>query len=238
MTVLGVIPARGGSKGIPRKNLAPLAGRSLLAWTAEAVRGSSRLTRTIVSTEDEDIAAAARALGLEVPFLRPPSLAADDTPMVDVLRNAVETLRDAGGFDTDVVVLLQPTSPLRTSTHIDAAVGLLAESGADSVVSVVEVPHQFNPVSVMKLEDGRLVPYAEGRTVTRRQDKPRLYSRNGPAVLVVRASCLVGQGSLFGNDCRPFIMSERESIDIDTAWDLELAEWVLMRTWTSGEGRS
>jgi CMP-N-acetylneuraminic acid synthetase len=170
MRTLGVIPARGGSKGIPGKNLRLLAGRPLLAYTADAARGSRRLSRVVLSTDDEATAAAGRSLGLEVPFLRPADLAADDSPMLPVLRHAVEAL-SASGFEADAVVLLQPTSPLRRAEHIDAAIELLEATGADSVVSVVEVPHQFNPVSVMTLEGDRLKPFVPGPLVTRRQDK-------------------------------------------------------------------
>lgn len=225
MNVLGVVPARGGSKAIPRKNLASVAGRPLLAYTAEAARGSRRLTRVIVSTDDAAIAEAARALGLEVPFLRPAALAADDTPMLPVLQHAVRELaRD--GFAADAVVLLQPTSPLRRAEHIDRAVDLLESTGADSVVSVVEVPHQFAPVSVLRLEGERLRPFLDGDTVTRRQDKPRVFARNGPAVVAVRTRVLE-EGSLYGNDCRPLLMDVAESVDVDGPDDLALAERLL-----------
>jgi len=227
MRVLGVIPARGGSKGIARKNLAPLAGRPLLAYTADAVRASRRLTRTIVSTEDPEIAAAARALSLDVPFLRPAALAADDTPMLPVMQHALEEMQ-AGGDAFDAVVLLQPTSPLRRGEHIDAALDLLASSGADSVVTVVEVPHQFSPASVLHIEAGRLRPFQDGPTPTRRQDKPRFYARNGPAVIAVRAA-VVAAGSLYGDDSRPLVMPMRDSHDIDSADDLELIELLLSR---------
>jgi CMP-N,N'-diacetyllegionaminic acid synthase len=218
MNVLAVIPARGGSKGIPNKNLAIAAGRPLLAYTADAAHAATRLTRTIVSTDDQAIAGAARSLGLEVPFMRPASLAGDDTPMLPVLQHAVKTMRESG-FTADLVVLLQPTSPLRRADHIDAAVDLLERSGADSVVSVVEVPHQFNPVSVMRLEDDRLQPFIDGPLVTRRQDKPTVFARNGPAVLAVRTSVLEA-GSLYGNDCRALVMSPNDSLDIDGPEDL------------------
>jgi CMP-N-acetylneuraminic acid synthetase len=225
MQVLGVVPARGGSKGIPGKNLRPVAGRPLLAYTSDAARASRRLTRTIVSTDDEAIASAARGLGFEVPFLRPAELASDDAPMLPVLTHATSAMA-RGGFVADVVVLLQPTSPLRRAEHIDAAVDLLEATGADSVVSVVEVPHQFSPVSVMRLDDGRLRPYEDRPAVTRRQDKPRLYARNGPAVLAVRTGVLEA-GSLYGSDCRPYVMSAADSLDIDTADDLRFVELVL-----------
>jgi CMP-N-acetylneuraminic acid synthetase len=223
--VLGLIPARGGSKGIPGKNLALLCGRPLLAYTADAVKQSRKLTRTIVSTDDERIAECARSLGLEVPFMRPAPLAADDAPMLPVVQHALEAMKERG-FDADMVVLLQPTSPLRRAEHIDAAIDWLERTAADSMVSVVEVPHQFNPVSVMRLEDGLLRPFLDGPTPTRRQDKPRVFARNGPAVLAVRAAVVRG-GSLYGERSWPLGMSAEDSIDIDTPRDLQLVEWVL-----------
>ena len=223
--VLGIIPARGGSKGIPHKNLALVGGRPLLAYTADAVNESARLTRTVVSTDDEQIADSARSLGLDVPFLRPSSLAADDTPMLPVLQHAVDTLKSEG-FTADIVVLLQPTSPLRRGEHIDAAIVWLERAGGDSVVSVVEVPHQFSPVSIMRGDDGWLFPFLDGPAVTQRQDKPRLYARNGPAVLAVRASVIAG-GSLYGDRSWPLVMKPEESVDVDTPWDLSLVEWAL-----------
>jgi CMP-N-acetylneuraminic acid synthetase/SAM-dependent methyltransferase len=225
MKVLGVVPARGGSKAVPDKNLVPIGGRPLLAYTAEAARASRRLTRVIVSTDDATIADAARALGLEVPFLRPADLAADETPMLPVLQHAARELAQ-GGFAADAVVLLQPTSPLRRAEHIDRAIDLLESTGADSVVSVIEVPHPFTPVSVLRLEGERLRPYLNGETVTRRQDKPRLFARNGPAVLAVRTRVLE-QGSLYGTDSRPLLMEAADSLDVDGPADLALAELLL-----------
>jgi CMP-N,N'-diacetyllegionaminic acid synthase len=227
MQTLGVIPARGGSKGIPRKNLRVVAGRPLLAYTADAARGSRRLTRSVVSTDDPAVADAARSLGLEVPFMRPADLALDTTPMLPVLQHAARVMGEAG-FTAEAIVLLQPTSPLRRAEHIDRAVALLEETGADSVVTVIEVPHQFNPVSVMRLDGPRLAPYLDGPIVTRRQDKPRVYARNGPAVLAVRAAVLE-RGSLYGDDCRPLVMDAAESVDLDSPADLEHLECLLAR---------
>ncbi|HXG87675.1 MAG TPA: acylneuraminate cytidylyltransferase family protein [Vicinamibacterales bacterium] len=231
MKVLGIIPARGGSKGIPRKNLAPVAGRSLLAWTIDAATAARSLSRLVLSTEDHEIAEQGRMMGVEVPFLRPEGLSADDTAMLPVLVDVVDRLAAEQGFETEVVVLLQPTSPLRRATHIDEAVAKLIATGADSIVSVVAVPHQFTPTSVMREENGQLRPYDGTASATRRQDKPALWARNGPAVLAVRAAVLRA-GSLYGADSRPMAMHERESIDIDTAFDLELADWLLRRTFT------
>ena len=228
MQVLGVIPARGGSKGIPQKNLRQVLGRPLLAYTADAARASRRLTRTIVSTDDPAIADAACGLGLEVPFHRPAALAADATLMLPVLQHALRMMA-AQGFAADAVVLLQPTSPLRRAEHIDGAVDLLESSGADSVVTVVAVPHQFNPTSVMRLDDReRLVPFLDGPSALRRQDKPRVFARNGPVVLAVRSAVLEG-GSLYGGDIRPLFMTAEESLDIDTPADIDLLEFYLER---------
>jgi CMP-N-acetylneuraminic acid synthetase len=224
--VLGVIPARGGSKGIAQKNLAIVAGRPLLAYTADAARASRRLSRVIVSTDDPAIADAARALDLDVPFFRPPELATDTTPMLPVVQHAVDAM-SADGFAADAVVLLQPTSPLRRAEHIDRAVELLDSSGADSVVAVTEVPHQFNPVSVMRLEGDRLVPFLDGPQVYRRQDKPLVFARNGPAVLATRVD-VVRRGSLYGDDIRPLVMTPEESLDIDSQADLERLEYLLL----------
>jgi len=233
MEVLGVIPARGGSKGIPRKNLAPLGGRPLIAYTCDAARESRRLTRVVVSTDDEEIASVAGRLGIEVPFLRPASLAADDTPMVEVLVHAVASLEARDAYRPAAIVLLQPTSPFRRGGHIDAAVDLLESSGADSVVSVVAVPHQFTPSSLLRLDGDRVVPWTEGTAPTRRQDKPLLFARNGPAVLAVRTRVLVEQNALYGADTRGLPMTREESLDIDDTFDLEVADLLIGARWRS-----
>jgi CMP-N,N'-diacetyllegionaminic acid synthase len=215
--VVALIPARGGSKGIPRKNLAPLGGKPLLEWTLEAAREAQTVTRIVLSTDDEEIAAAA---GKTDVLPRPKELAADSTPMLDVIRHAV---RELGA--PDVLVLLQPTSPLRRGEHVDAAVRLLLETGADSVVSVVQVPHRYVPEALMELEpDGRLAARAQPST---RQQQPRLYARNGPAVLALRPQRLGEE--LYGGDVRAYVMEEGDSLDVDTPADLELAEALLAR---------
>lgn len=233
MNILGLIPARGGSRSIPGKNLVPLAGKPLLAYTCDAALRSKRLTRTILSTDDEEIARVGTACGVEVPFRRPADLARDETPMIEVVRHAVGWLADHEGYRADLVAVLQPTSPLRRAEHIDAAVDLVLETGADTVVSVVEVPHQFNPVSLMRLEEGRLIPFLDQPMILRRQDKPPVYARNGPAVLVVRRE-VIAQGRLYGDTVRPLEMSHADSVDIDDADDLALAEFYLNR-WTAAQ---
>lgn len=219
MDIVGLIPARGGSRGIPRKNLALLAGQPLLAWTIDAALGSSSLTQTVVSTEDAEIAETARSLGTEV-LDRPPELAREETPMREVVAHAISALGTR-----EVLVLLQPTSPLRRAEHIDESVELLVESDADSIVSVVEVPHRFGPESLMALDDGRLVPL--GEAAPRRQDKRPVYARNGPAIVALRPD-RIGD-DLYGGDCRPYLMRPEDSVDVDEQFDLELAEFLLAR---------
>ena len=219
--VLGVIPARGGSKGIPRKNLAPVAGRPLLAFTVESALAARSLSRVVVSTEDAEIAEVARGLGAEVPFLRPEALAGDEVPAVPVLQHAVQAL-EAEGFRPDCIVCLQPTSPLRRAEHIDAAVELLLREKADSVVTVVPVPHNMNPLSVMRMEGGRLVPFLpDAPPVLRRQDKPEVFARNGPAVAVMTRETLMEGGRLYGERTLPLPMAPEDSLDVDGPEDLE-----------------
>ncbi|MFH1032926.1 MAG: acylneuraminate cytidylyltransferase family protein [Pseudomonadota bacterium] len=227
--ILGLIPARGGSKGIPGKNLIPLAGQPLLAYSVRAGLASRTLTRLVLSTDDAAIARAGRELGVEVPFLRPAELARDDTPALPVIQHAVRFLEDQG-WPADVVVYLQPTSPLRRAEHIDAAMELLLREDADTVVSVVPVPHQFNPASLMRLAEGRLEPFLpELAHLLRRQDKPEVYARNGPAVLASTRATLMEQGRLYGDRTLPLVMAPEESFDIDTPFDLELVAWLLGR---------
>ena len=226
MTFLGLIPARGGSKGIPDKNIASCADRPLIAWTCEAAASSAKLTRTIVSTDSEDIARIAVQWGVPAPFLRPPELALDTTPSIDVMRHAlswVETMQE----EVEALVLLQPTSPLRTSAHIDAAVQLFIDSGAESVVSVMHAPHRFHPASVLRDVDGWLIPYeGQTHTVRRRQDVAPVFARNGPAILIVSPAVL-RSGRLYGDRTRGFVMSAEESVDIDDLADLRYAEFLL-----------
>lgn len=225
--IVGVVPARGGSKGIPRKCIVPVGGRPLLAWTAEAALGASGLDRVLLSTDDDEIAAVGEGLGLAVPFRRPAELATDEAPMTAVTGHALAWCRDQG-IEVDVVVLLQPTSPLRRPEHIDGALALLAASGAESVVSVVEVPHQFNPVSVLRrAPDGRLARFdPEGPLVTRRQDKPPVFARNGPAVVANRAA-VVARGDAYGDPLAGYVMAALDSHDIDDPDDLHLVDLLL-----------
>lgn len=221
--VLALVPARGGSKGIPGKNIRPLAGRTLLEYVARAAAESGVIDRVVLSTDDEAIAAEGRRLGLDVPFLRPPELAADDTAMLPVIEHAVAALGEKG-WAPGIIVLLQPTSPLRRPSHIRAAVKELRSSGADSVVTVVELPRHLSPDYVMRVDDGRLVPFLpEGARVTRRQDARPAFVRDG-TVYAFWLRTLAATHSIYGRDCRPLIIPADESLTLDSQDDWIEAE--------------
>lgn len=222
---LGVIPARGGSKGVPRKNIRLVAGRPLIAYTLDAARGSRLLTRHIVSTDDEEIATVAQREGASV-LMRPPELAEDGTPMVPVVKHALMSMKPTeGGYD--FVVVLQPTTPLRTAEDIDTALRILCETGADSVISVYQVA-DHHPARMYRLIEGRLVPYEAEPAQRLRQTLPPVYHRNG-AIYACRTSLLFEQETLIGSDVRPYIMPRERSINIDDELDLAFADFLLNR---------
>ncbi len=226
MPVLGLIPAREGSKGVPGKNTRPLAGRPLLEYTARAALESGVLDRVVLSTDSAAIAECGTRAGIEVPFMRPAALAQDDTPMLPVIEHALEELGRAG-WNADTVVLLQPTSPLRTPDHIRSAVALLRDSGADSVVGVVALPLHLSPDYVMRIEDGRLRPFLpDGARIIRRQDARPAYVRDG-TVYAFRVATLRRYGSIYGDDCRPLLIDPAESLSIDSPADWAAAERAL-----------
>ena len=227
MRVLGIITARGGSKGIPRKNIAQVCGKPLLSWTAEAALSCRRLTRVVLSTEDVAIAEIGRDCGLDVPFMRPPHLAKDDTPTLPVLQHVVRQLADSG--DTfDAVFTLQPTHPLRLPSDIDGAIDLLERTGADSVISFTPVGDAHPARMKWVDEEGRVhdPSFAEQFEGQRRQDLPPLMLREG-SVYVTRTRVLMEQGSLQGQDCRVWHMPRERSCNIDEPFDLWLAERLL-----------
>lgn len=220
-SVLALIPARGGSKGLPRKNVLPLGGRPLIGWTIAAAQASRYVDRIVLSSDDPEIVAVARALGCEAPFVRPARLASDEARSIDVALHAL------GALDTryDYLVLLQPTSPLRTAADIDACLERCARSGATSCVSVVEV-HQ-HPAWMFHLgSDDRLQRYASGEMALRRQDLPPIYVLNG-AVYVANSAWLAEHRAFLGEETLGYAMPESRSMDIDTRFDLQVAEMML-----------
>jgi CMP-N,N'-diacetyllegionaminic acid synthase len=218
LKVLGLIPARGGSKGVPGKNIRPLAGKSLVQRAFECAVASGVVDRVILSSDDPEIAAAAERFGLEVPFLRPAELARDESPMIDVSIHALTVLQQAG-YVPDAVLLLQPTSPLRLPGHLREAVRLLGDN--DSVCSVTPLPKDLCPHYVLKIgADGFLDYFLEdGARFTRRQDVPQAYKREG-TIYLTRASVILSQRSFYGKRCVPMIIDWNESLTIDdpTEW--------------------
>lgn len=226
--ILAIIPARGGSKGIQMKNIYPLVDKPLLAYTVEAVNKSQLISRCILSTENKKIADIGTKLGVEVPFLRPERLAKDDTPTIDVIQHIINKLAKEEKYFPDTVMILQPTSPLRTAHHIDEAIKLYNKMKADSLVSIIEVPHQYNPYSIMQMENGYLKPFLKyPERDNLRQKKPIYYARNGAAIYIVDRQVLMEQNTLFGEKILPYKMDKYSSIDIDDMLDLKIAEYLL-----------
>jgi CMP-N-acetylneuraminic acid synthetase len=229
MRTLALIPARGGSRGVPRKNVRPLLGRPLIAYTIDAARAARTLARVVVSTEDAEIAAVAAACGAEVPFHRPAALAADETPMLPVVQHALRALAARDDI-YDAVCLLQPSAPLRTAREIDACVALLAASDADAVVSVRAVPNEHNPHWVyFRAPNGALrLAMGDAEPIARRQALPPAFHRDG-AVYVTRAAVVLEGGSLYGARCLGHECRSAGRVNIDTMDDWRRAERLLRR---------
>lgn len=224
--VLAVIPARGGSKGVLRKNIRPVNGKPLIAYTIEEALKSKVVSRVIVSTEDPEIADIALRLGADVPFVRPAELAKDQTLMVPVVKHALSFVEAEEGLQYDYVILLQPTAPLRLAEDIDGAFAKLASTGADSVISVCQVD-DVHPIRMKKIVDDRIKAFCIEETEgTRRQDLPAAFMRNG-AIYAARRSTLMDKDSLRGDDSRPYVMPRERSVSIDNELDMKLAAIML-----------
>jgi len=220
---LALIPARGGSKGVPRKNVRDLAGRPLIAYTIDAAREASSVDRTVVSTDDEQIRDAALDCGAEVPFLRPAELATDEAPTEPVIEHALRYLTETEDDEFDAVVLLQPTSPLRDSDDVDSAVEQYESADVSSLVAVSE-DHSNR---WRKTETGaERVNYTE--SVKRRQEKTPEYVETG-AIYITDVESFLETGSIRAGDTSLYVMDERRSVDIDTEFDLWLAEQILVK---------
>ena len=225
MGIVGLIPARGGSKGIPRKNLALLDGRPLISWTIESALMSGIFDRVIVSTDDSEIAEVARREGAEVPFLRPAEFSGDVALAIGVIRHALEVLGVGLADSSPSVAYLQPTSPFRSATHLCEAVTLFEEHCPDTLVSVQRVYHNMVP-------GAQMVPVGDGHPlwldspvgqVLRRQEKAVTYVRNGPAILIVSARDVLERGQLYGKRVLGYEMDRLSSLDIDDPLDLDMA---------------
>jgi CMP-N,N'-diacetyllegionaminic acid synthase len=224
--VLALIPARGGSKGLPRKNVLDVGGKPLIVWSVEAGLASKRVDAVVVSTDDREIADVALGAGAEVPFMRPAELAADTSPSIDAVLHALDALA-ADGREFDMLALLEPTSPLRTAGDIDRAVELLiAHADADAVVSVGEV-HMEHPSIVKRIEGDRLTPYVpEALKATRRQDLDRAYFPYG-VVYLSRVESLRATRSFYPEKTMPMLIERWQNYEIDDVYDLVCVSAIL-----------
>lgn len=223
--ILAIIPARGGSKGVPRKNIKMLAGKPLIAWTIEEAKKSKFIDMCIVSTEDQEIKSVAEKWGGNVPFMRPAELAQDETPGIEPVLHAIKMLPEY-----DFVVLLQATSPLRTVEDIDGAIAYCLDNDCESCVSVTEAEH--SPYWMYRLDEQsclRPILKVEKEESYQRQKLPKVYQLNG-AVYVTSVDFVEKQYRFIGDDTMGYVMPQTRSYDIDTMLDFEMVE-VLMKKW-------
>ena len=227
MNILGIIPARGGSKSVPHKNIALLNGKPMIAYTIEAAKKSQLLTEFLVSSENPEIITVAKQYGAPVPFVRPAQLATDEAPTLPVVQHAVREMEALNDLTYDIIVLLQPTTPLRRPEDIDAAIDKLIATGADSVISVCEVG-AYHPARMRQIIDDCLIelPIREPKEMLRRQDLPPIYIRNG-AIYAVQRQVVMLQNSLIGKVSRPYIMPDEISVNVDSKLDFLMAEILL-----------
>ena len=226
--ILAVCPARGGSKGITLKNLRPILGRPMVAMVGDLVRMLPAIDRAVVSTDHEEIASVAEAAGLAAPFRRPADLSGDRISDLPVLTHALEEMERQDGVQYDIIVMLQPTSPLRRAEHISACLERLVEEQLDSVWTVSETDSKAHPLKQLTLQEGRLDYYDEaGRDVIARQQLTTLYHRNGAAYAISR-ECLLSKKSIAGAKWAGVVVSE-PMVSIDTEFDIDLVEFLLER---------
>lgn len=228
LRVLAVVPARGGSKGIKLKNLRPLRGRPLVALAGDIAAAVPEIDRRVVSTDHPEIARVAREAGLDAPFMRPESISGDRIGDWDVLMHALTACEAIDRTTYDIVVMIQPTSPLRTPAQVSGTIRMLAEGGWDAVWTVSPTESKGHPLKQLVIDESGMRLWDErGATIIARQQLPPVYHRNGIAYAMTRA-CLVEQKTLMGRRWGAFIC-EGEHISIDTEWDLALVEFYLSR---------
>ena len=225
MNIVALIPARGNSKGIPGKNLKVVGGKSLLQRACDSGLQARGVSEVYLSTDSEEIRTAGIHAGAKAPFLRPADLARDTTPMIDVMRHFVRWHSEqVGARPIDAILLLQPTSPFRSAKHVSEAIERFQASQADALVSVMQVPHACTPDSTLTMDShNRVSSLRSEDTTLRRQDKPILYARNGPAILIVRRSQL-DRGNFYSGNVAGYVMDRTASLDVDDPLDLTHAE--------------
>ena len=227
MKILALIPARGGSKGVPGKNIKLLNGKPLLAYTAEVALKSTYFNEVIISTEDEQIIEVAKNLGIKVPFVRPMELAQDNTPTIDVIIHTLQWYENQN-ISFDAVCLLQVTTPFRTVEFLNKAIEKFIEKDSDSLVSVQKVPHEYNPHWTFEVNSkGNLkIATGESEIIKRRQELPVAYHRDG-SIYITKVKVLLQNKSLYG-DTTAFVESDSESyVNIDTIEDWVKAEAII-----------
>jgi len=227
--VLALIPARGNSKRIPKKNLSRIGSKTLLQLAIETVRNASTVDEVMVSSDDAEIIEHARGLGVTVPWRRPAELATDEAKSVDVAVHAFERFRETHQYLPEVGLLIEPTAPLRTSAHIDQAVRALQQSDADCVMTISPVPHNFHPEELLRLKGDQVVPYLAGRTMDNRRlrgEQETVYVPNG-AAYAFRPAILLDTRSLFGSKTIGVETGPETFLDIDTKRDLQLAQFLV-----------
>lgn len=222
-TILALIPARGGSRGLPGKNMRPFCGKPLIAWSIEQALASNYIDKVIVSTDSAKIALIARRYGAEVPFMRPKALATDSAKSIDVIMHALNWLEKYDNQKYDLLMLLQPTSPLRTTGDINEALKLFAGKKAEAVVSICEAEH--NPLWANTLpKNMRMKGFLNHRIINKnRQELPEFYRLNG-AIYLAYPEYLKRRKSFFGDSTYAYIMPKENSVDIDNELDFKLAE--------------
>jgi CMP-N,N'-diacetyllegionaminic acid synthase len=237
--IVAIVPARGGSKTVPRKNIKDLCGKPMIAYAFEEARRSRFVERIVVSTDDPEIADVARKWGAEVPFLRPDSLSGDAVTDLPVFQHALTWLEEKGGYVPELVVHLRPTAPLRRAEHIDLGIRLLIEGDYDAVRSVTRAGQ--HPYKMWRLDEGRLSPYIHGEMAIPdaynmpRQSLPQALVQNG-SVDVAWRKTVMELGSMTGNRIGGFEMGEEESVNVDSMTDFVLAE-ILMKQRLVAEAR-
>lgn len=232
--ILGLVTARGGSKRIPKKSIALLAGRPMMAWVLDAMKQSSSINRIIVDTDDEEMAQVGRATGAEIPYLRPAELAQDSTGHVPVLKHALEFLRDKEGYWPDAVVLVQPTNPLVTPRQIDDTVELLFARGVDSVETVFPAPTVFHPYNLRIIDEKGFTKFLmpeERAAVDKAGIRPSVYVIG--TVYTFRPDNLWKYGTIQGAASKSVIIDRASGIDVDEPLDLVIAEAILKRPKTN-----
>ena len=228
MRVLAIIPARGGSKGVPKKNIKLLGGKPLIEYTINDAKSSSFLTQIVVSTDDNEIANAAEIAGCKPPFIRPSELALDNSTSITVIQHAVDFFEKQNVF-FDAICLLQPTSPFREKGFIDNAISKFIASKADSLVSVLPVPHEFNPHWTFEIGKNNLLKIATGETeiIPRRQELPNAYHRDG-SIYISKVS-VIKKGTFFGESISYIESNPDFYVNIDTIEDWKKAEIFLTK---------